>query len=120
MMRYLALTLLAAAVTLAAVAPAEDYFPEPDSAGGWRTLKDAPAIRKTAGMDLKKLDQAFEYASRSSQHGGLLVARHGWLVYERYYGRGNREANPATASVGKAYTSIASGIMLAEKKAQIP
>ena len=78
-MRYLALTLLAAAVTLAAVAPAEDYFPEPDSAGGWRTLKDAPAIRKTAGMDLKKLDQAFEYASRSSQHGG----QHGGQTHGR-------------------------------------
>ena len=109
-----------AAIALAAVGLGEDYFPKPDSAGGWRTLKDAAAIRKTAGMDVKKLDQAFEYASRSSQHGGLLVVRHGWLVYERYYGRGNREANPATASVGKAYTSIACGIMLAEKKAQIP
>ena len=98
----------------------EDYFPKADSAGGWRTLKDAAAIRKTVGMDLAKLDQAFEYASRSSQHGGLLVVRHGWLVYERYYGRGHREANPASASVGKAYVSIASGIMLAEKKAAIP
>jgi CubicO group peptidase (beta-lactamase class C family) len=118
--RYLTLFLLAFSALAAAVAPAEDYFPKPDSAGGWRTLKDAASIRKTAGMDLKKLDQAFEYASRSSQHGGLLVARHGWLVYERYYGRGAREAIPATASVGKAYTSIACGIMLAEKKAQIP
>ncbi len=99
---------------------ADDYFPKPDSAGGWRTLKDAASIRKTVGLDLKKLDQAFDYASRTSQHGGLLVVRHGWLVYERYYGRGNREAIPATASVGKAYTSIASGIMLADKKAAIP
>ena len=111
---------LALAALLIAAAPAEDYFPKADSAGGWRTLKDATAVRKTAGMDLRKLDQAFEYASRSSQHGGLLVVRHGWLVYERYYGRGNRAANPAAASVGKAYVSIASGIMLAEKKAAIP
>src|SRR5262245_62636890 len=119
--RYLAPLLLGlSALTAAAFAPAEAYFPKPDSAGGWRTLKDAYAIRKTARMDLKKLDQAFEYASRSSQHGGLLVVRHGWLVYEHYYGRGNREANPVSASVGKAYTSIACGIMLAEKKAQIP
>ena len=105
---------------LASAAFGEDYFPKPDSAGGWRTLKDAAAIRRTAGIDVKKLDQAFEYASRSSQHGGLLVVRHGWLVYEKYYGRGNREANPASASAGKAYVSIASGIMLAEKKSAIP
>ncbi len=111
---------LVAGLSIALAAYGEDYFPKPDSSGGWRTLKDAAAIRKTAGMDLAKLDQAFEYASRSSQHGGLLVVRHGWLVYERYYGRGHREANPASASVGKAYVSIASGIMLAEKKAAIP
>lgn len=111
---------LVAGLSIALAAYGEDYFPKPDSAGGWRTLKDAAAIRKTAGMDLAKLDQAFEYASRSSQHGGLLVVRHGWLVYERYYGRGHREANPASASVGKAYVSIASGIMLAEKKTTIP
>ncbi len=99
---------------------ADDYFPAPDSAGGWRTLKDAAQIRKVGGMDLTKLDYAFEYASRSSQHGGLVVIRHGYLVYEKYYGRGNREATPAMASVGKAYTSIACGIMLREKHDEIP
>ena len=71
-------------------------------------------------MDLQKLDWAFEYAARSSQHGGLLVARHGYLVYEKYYGKGNREAIPTMASVGKAFTSIACGIMLKEKHDQIP
>ncbi len=112
--------LLSLFLPIASAALGQDYFPKPDTAGGWRTLTDATAIRKTAGIDLKKLDQAFEYASRSSQHGGLLVVRHGWLVYERYYGRGNRDANPASASVGKAYVSIASGIMLAEKRTAIP
>jgi CubicO group peptidase (beta-lactamase class C family) len=104
----------------AAVLSGEEYFPPPDTQGGWRTPKSAEQVRKIAGMDVRRLDQAFDYASRSSQHGGLLVVRRGWLVYERYYGRGNREANPATASVGKAYTSIACGIMLAEKKDLIP
>src|SRR6266404_1843195 len=99
---------------------ADSYFPPPDSSGGWRTLKGPAEILKTAGMDLVKLDQAFEYASRSSQHGGLLVVRHGYLVYEKYYGKGNREANPAMASVGKAYTSIACGIMLNDKRDRIP
>jgi CubicO group peptidase (beta-lactamase class C family) len=106
--------------TAAIAFAADTYFPKPDADGGWRTLKDAAQIRKTAGMDLRKLGYAFEYAQRTSQHGGLLVVRHGWLVYEKYYGRGNREANPATASVGKAYTSIACGIMLHEKRGLIP
>ncbi|HVW84284.1 MAG TPA: serine hydrolase [Bryobacteraceae bacterium] len=117
-MRVLPLCLLVCATPLAFAAA--DYFPPPDSAGGWRTLKDAASVRKTAGMDLARLDQAFEYAQRSSQHGGLLVVRHGWLVYEKYYGKGNRMANPTMASVGKAYVSIACGIMLDDKKAQIP
>jgi CubicO group peptidase (beta-lactamase class C family) len=98
----------------------QDYFPPADSEGGWRTLKGAGQIRNVAGMDLTRLDYAFDYASRSSQHGGLLVVRHGFLVYEKYYGKGNREATPAMASVGKAYTSIACGIMLEEKHDQIP
>src|SRR5215468_4822833 len=114
--------ILPAFAALAATIPSENYYPPPDSHGGWRSLIKASdeKLRATAGIDRKKLDAAFDYAQTTSQHGGLLVVRHGWLVYERYYGRGNREANPATASVGKAYTGIACGIMLAEKKAQIP
>ena len=107
-------------VTAMSSSEAAEYFPPPDSAGGWRTGKGADEIRKVAGIDVHRLDQAFEYAQRSSQHGGLLVVRHGWLVYERYYGKGNRDANPALASVGKAYTSIACGIMLQEKRDRIP
>ena len=97
----------------------KEYFPPPDSEGGWRTLEQNQ-LRKTAGLDAHKLDEAFEYASRTSQHGGLLVVRHGWLAYEKYYGKGNREANPAMASLGKTYTSIACGIMLREKHDSIP
>jgi hypothetical protein len=35
-----------------------DYFPPPDSAGGWRTLTDAGEIRTKAGVDLNRLDEA--------------------------------------------------------------
>jgi len=112
--------LISATLAIHPLRAAGTYFPPPDTEGGWRTLKDAAQIRKLGGMDVRKLDQAFEYAQRTSQHGGLLVVRHGWLVYERYYGRGNRDANAATASVGKAYTSIACGIMLEEKRQLIP
>ncbi len=97
-----------------------DYFPPADKDGGWRTLTDAAKIRKTAGMDLSRLDQAFEFEKETSQHGGLVVVRHGYLVYEKYFGKGNREAHPDMASIGKAFTSISSGIMLKEKHDQIP
>ena len=87
-----------------ALTAANPYYPPPDSAGGWRTLKDGSQIRKVAGMDLKRLEQAFQHTTRTSQHGGLLVLRHGWLVYENYYGKCARDVTPSTASV--AYTPV--------------
>ena len=99
---------------------AADYFPPPDSAGGWRTLKTAPEIRDKAGMDLSKLEHAYEICERGTQNGGLLVVRHGYLVFEKYFGRAQRNANPDMASTGKAFTSIACGIMLQEFHSQIP
>jgi CubicO group peptidase (beta-lactamase class C family) len=99
---------------------ADDYFPPPDTKGGWHTLTDPARIAKTAGIDKQKLDEAFDYVQNTSQHGGLLVVRHGYLVYERYFGRGNREALPELASCGKAFTSVAVGIMLREKASLIP
>jgi CubicO group peptidase (beta-lactamase class C family) len=99
---------------------AADYFPPPDSDGGWRTLTDANQIRELAGMDARRLEQAFEFTKRCTQNGGLLVVRHGYLVFEGYFGRAHRNANPDMASTGKAYTSIACGIMLQEFHDKIP
>src|SRR2546428_759936 len=108
MMRRTMLAILAVVGLLPAACPsaAEEYFP--------------PPVREVGGMYAAKLGMAFEYASRSSQHGGLLVVRHGWLVYERYWGRGNRLAIPTMASVGKAFTSITCGVMIDQKREQIP
>ena len=96
------------------------YYPPTDKDGGWRTLAGAARVRATAGMDLSRLDQAFEFEKEASQHGGLVVVRHGYLVYERYFGKANREAHPDMASIGKAFTSVACGIMLKEKHNLIP
>jgi CubicO group peptidase (beta-lactamase class C family) len=97
-----------------------DYYPPADKDGGWRTLIDTGKIRTIGGMDLSRLDQAFEFEMETSQHGGLIVVRHGYLVYEKYFGKGNREAHPDMASIGKAFTSISTGVMLKEKHEQIP
>jgi CubicO group peptidase (beta-lactamase class C family) len=97
-----------------------DYFPPPDSEGGWRTLKSAEEIHQHAGMELPRLEQAYDFTQRCTQNGGLLVVRHGYLVFERYFGRASRNANPDMASTGKAYTSIACGIMLHEFHDKIP
>lgn len=107
---------------LPTVAPAKpaDYFPPPDSQGGWRTLKDAASVRRLAGMDLARLQDAFDFTQRCSPNGGLVVVRRGYLAFEKYFGRAQRNANPDMASTGKAYTSIACGIMLREFREKIP
>jgi len=107
----------------AVLAPAaSDYFPPPDSKGGWRSLTSASdaELLKKAEMERAKLDEAFEFAKDTTQHGGLIVVRHGYLVYEKYFGRAARNANPDMASCGKAFTSIAMGIALKEKLSLIP
>lgn len=111
----LLLTLLTATRLCAA-----DYFPPPDSAGGWRTLSDAAEIRAQAGLDPERVADAYKICERSTQNGGLLVVRRGYLVFEKYFGRASRNANPDMASTGKAFTSIACGIMLKEFAEKIP
>jgi CubicO group peptidase (beta-lactamase class C family) len=99
----------------ASASPVKGYFPPPDAEGGWRSLTTAEDIRRVGGMDKRKLDEAFNLAEGSSTNGGLLVLRKGWLVYERYLGRGHREALCNLASCGKSYTSIAVGMLMAER-----
>ena len=118
--RYVPAFLFAAFCCASAAAATPVYYPPPDAAGGWRTLKDPTQVRKIAGIDVKRLDQAFEYAKRNSQHGGLLVVRHGWLVYEKYYGKCWRDSTPSAASVGKTFTSVSCGIMLDEYRDRFP
>jgi CubicO group peptidase (beta-lactamase class C family) len=50
----------------------------------------------------------------------LLVVRHGWLVYERYFGAGHREATPNLASCGKSFTSIAVGMLMHQRPELFP
>ncbi|MGH7958742.1 MAG: serine hydrolase domain-containing protein, partial [Opitutaceae bacterium] len=70
--------------------------------------------------DPAQLDAAFELIQGSTKNGGLLVVRNGWLVYERYFGLGHREATPNLASCGKSFTSIAVGILMAERPELFP
>src|SRR5436305_11339113 len=112
--------LLALLPARSTAAKAAEYYPPPDDRGGWRAAKDAAAVRRLAGMDLARLEQAYDFTERCSQNGGLLVVRHGYLVFEKYFGRAQRNANPDMASTGKAYTSIACGIMLQEFHDKIP
>jgi CubicO group peptidase (beta-lactamase class C family) len=107
-------------LTIVSSSLAADYFPPPDSEGGWREAKSVEAAQNLAGIDLAKLEPAWAITENSSAHGGLLIVRRGYLCFERYFGRASRNVNPDMASTGKAVCSIACGIMLAEYRDQIP
>lgn len=98
----------------------DNYFPPPDSAGGWRAATDAPSLRRRAGVDRARLERAWEQCQRCGPNSGLVVVRRGWLVLEKYAGRASQTCNPDMASTGKCFTSIACGVMLKEFRAKIP
>jgi CubicO group peptidase (beta-lactamase class C family) len=93
---------------------ADSYFPASDRKGGWRRATSARKARREAGVDLDGLEAAFDYARGNTKNGGLVVVRHGWLAYEKYFGKGHAENAPNLASCGKSFTSIATGILMAE------
>jgi CubicO group peptidase (beta-lactamase class C family) len=96
------------------------YYPAADSARGWRTLSDPGEIKEKVGIDVSKLDVAFDYLKEDTKNGGLLVLRDGWLVYEKYFGKGHRESTPNLGSTAKSFTSIAVGILISEYQELFP
>lgn len=96
------------------------YFPLPDSLGGWRQMQDPAEIREKTGFDVAALDKAFEYVRATTKNGGLLILYDGWLIYERYFGKGHRDAVPNLASCGKSFTSLAVGILMAQRPDLFP
>jgi CubicO group peptidase (beta-lactamase class C family) len=65
-------------------------------------------------------EDAFEFTKLTTKHGGLLVGTRGRVVYERYFGRGHPEATPNNGSIGKSFTSAATGILLHERRDLLP
>jgi CubicO group peptidase (beta-lactamase class C family) len=129
---FVAFALAAAAVSSGCTEearPAEgvlsDYFPPPESQGGWRTLLPAEgepdarqkaAIARTAGVDWDKLREAWQFAATADGSTALLVIRRGHVVGEWY-----KDAGPDKTfnifSSSKPYTSLAFGLLLADGEA---
>jgi CubicO group peptidase (beta-lactamase class C family) len=64
---------------------AQDYYPPPESKGGWRWLKTPEEVRDIGGMDSEKLDivrQAQEFLYGDSW--AIVIIRHGYVVREFY------------------------------------
>jgi CubicO group peptidase (beta-lactamase class C family) len=123
-LRMIAFLLAASVGNVASSAEAAEtpkaYFPPPESNGGWRVATDPEEVRRLAGMDLKKLDEAWDYVKSLDDNSSLLVVRHGWLCYERYQGGVTPTSNEDMHSCGKAFTGVAVAVLMNEKPDLFP
>jgi CubicO group peptidase (beta-lactamase class C family) len=80
-----------------------EYFPPPESRGGWRKLEDPDSIRRLAGMDPDRLAALREWLRQSDRRNfAAVVIRRGYIVLEEE--RGNSAVTDArrVASCSKA------------------
>lgn len=88
--------------TTCAEEPAE-YFPPPESKGGWRKLDDPEEIRRLGGMDPEKLKELKEWLMKSDKRGFAAdVIRNGYIVLEVERGNSAKTDSRRVASVSKA------------------
>jgi CubicO group peptidase (beta-lactamase class C family) len=111
-----------------------NYFPPPESKGGWRTLlpeKGNPdasrkkKIRDVAGVDWDRLAQAWEHNIRAEGPTMMVVIRRGYVVGEWYNDewmeKWGRNQAPGFYSTTKAYISTAFGLLLDDSdKGKLP
>lgn len=87
----------------APAARAEDYYPPPESTGGWRKLDDAEEIGRVAGADPAKLRELREWLLRSDDRDfAAVVVRRGHVVLEVERGKAAGTEPRRVASVSKA------------------
>lgn len=90
-------------MAVARAASPADYFPPPESQGGWRTVETPEAIRREAGMDPDQLAQLRQWLLDSDQRPfAAVVIRRGYLVLQVERGNSARTDARRVASVSKA------------------
>jgi CubicO group peptidase (beta-lactamase class C family) len=87
----------------AAEAAAPDYFPPPESQGGWRKLEKPDDVRRLTHMDPVKLHELREWLLQSDNRNfAAVVIRRGYIVLEVERGNSARTDARRVASVSKA------------------
>lgn len=80
-----------------------EYFPAPESQGGWRKLEVGGDIRRMGGMDPAKLDALAQWLRASDQRNfAAVVIRRGYVVLEVERGNSAQTDSRRVASVSKA------------------
>lgn len=82
---------------------ASDYFPPPESKGGWRKLSDPDLIGKRAGMDPDRLAKLRAWLCNSDRRDfAAVVIRRGFIVLEEERGISAVSNSRRIASCSKA------------------
>ncbi len=80
-----------------------EYYPPPESQGGWRKLENPEDLRRQGGVDPAKLDELKEWLLRSDKRDfAAVVIRNGHIVLEVERGNSARTDSRRVASVSKA------------------
>jgi CubicO group peptidase (beta-lactamase class C family) len=80
-----------------------DYFPPPESQGGWRKLDKAEDISRVVGMDPDKLAELKTWLLQSDKRNfAVVVIRNGHIVLEVERGNSAQTDSRRVASVSKA------------------
>jgi len=81
----------------------QNYFPPPESAGGWRNLDKPEDIRRLASADPEKLNALKEWLLKSDDRNfAAVVIRRGYIILEVERGNSSRTDSRRVASVSKA------------------
>jgi CubicO group peptidase (beta-lactamase class C family) len=97
---------------------ADNYFPPPESQGGWRKLEDPADIRRVAGVDPDKLAALRQWLLDSDKRDfAAVVVRRGYIVLEVERGNSAKTDSRRVASVSKAV--CATVLAIASEQSQL-
>ncbi len=93
----------AASLSIEGVPEEANYFPSPESRGGWRKLDTPDEIRRITGVDPNRLSELKDWLLSSDKRNfAAVVIRNGYIVLEVERGNSAKTDSRRVASVSKA------------------
>jgi CubicO group peptidase (beta-lactamase class C family) len=96
--------------------PATDYFPPPESRGGWRWLRTGAEVRERGGMDPAQLRFIGELFDRSEATCSVVIIRNGYLVAEWHENSALTTTRYDVWSCVKSFTGTAYGLLFEDSR----
>lgn len=98
-----------------------DYYPLPESQGGWRWLKGPEEVRSIGKLDPDALQLACETNARFDDSSGLVIIRYGWLAAEWYENSALTTTRYDIWSCTKSFTGTAYGVLFEDcRQGRVP